>query len=354
MGTLRTIFAITVVLGHSLGFVFVGSRNAVQLFYIISGFLISYILIESKSYKSVRAFYINRYLRLYPIYFAVAVLSLIAFFIYQSSTFWEIYKTAPPGADALLMLSNIFLFGQDWVMFSGVENNHLVFSTNFMDSEVFLYQGLLVPQAWTLGVELTFYAIAPFVLPRRKLVYALLALSMALRAYLIFIGLGMKDPWTYRFFPTELAFFLFGALSHQVLLPLYRKLPDNKLKSLSAIATYLLIGFSLSYFLLPAKELYKTIFLFAIFIMLVPLTFLFQNRSRIDKWIGNLSYPIYINHILVISVTTYLLKKVGLDNKIVISIFSVIGSVSFAIFLEKFIGLPFEKIRSKIKLERTA
>ena len=42
MGMLRTIFAITVILAHSWPerIVFVGGRNAVQCFYIISGFLI--------------------------------------------------------------------------------------------------------------------------------------------------------------------------------------------------------------------------------------------------------------------------------------------------------------------------
>jgi peptidoglycan/LPS O-acetylase OafA/YrhL len=49
MGMLRTIFAISVVFVHSYGHVFVGGRNAVQLFYIISGFLISYVLVELKN-----------------------------------------------------------------------------------------------------------------------------------------------------------------------------------------------------------------------------------------------------------------------------------------------------------------
>ena len=81
MGTLRTLFAISVVFAHSIGFVFVGGQNAVRLFYMISGFLISFVLVERKSYSSIVLFYINRYLRLYPIYLSVAVLSLIAFFI---------------------------------------------------------------------------------------------------------------------------------------------------------------------------------------------------------------------------------------------------------------------------------
>lgn len=61
MGLLRTILAISVVLAHSIGFVsigfrsnvglLVGGQNAVQIFYMISGFLISYVLVEKKHMK---------------------------------------------------------------------------------------------------------------------------------------------------------------------------------------------------------------------------------------------------------------------------------------------------------------
>ena len=56
MGTLRTLFALAVVLAHPTGgFEFsVGARGAVQLFYVISGFLISYVLTEARSYRTGR------------------------------------------------------------------------------------------------------------------------------------------------------------------------------------------------------------------------------------------------------------------------------------------------------------
>ena len=59
MGSLRTFLALTVVLSHSYGYIFVGGRLAVQLFYIISGFLISYILLEANSYRSLKGFLVN-------------------------------------------------------------------------------------------------------------------------------------------------------------------------------------------------------------------------------------------------------------------------------------------------------
>jgi peptidoglycan/LPS O-acetylase OafA/YrhL len=91
MGILRTLLALSVVLIHTYGQVFVTGQDAVQLFYVISGFLISYVLIEAKSYPELKFFYLNRYLRLYPIYFLVAGLVLCTYWIIGG--IWFIEKT---------------------------------------------------------------------------------------------------------------------------------------------------------------------------------------------------------------------------------------------------------------------
>ena len=84
MGTLRTLLAISVFLVHSQPHdLLVGGQIAVQLFYMFSGFLISFILIENKSYLSVKNFYFNRFLRLYPIYFITALVTII-FYLFGS------------------------------------------------------------------------------------------------------------------------------------------------------------------------------------------------------------------------------------------------------------------------------
>ena len=191
-----------------------------SLFYIISGFLISYILNNDKNYDNPIRFYVNRILRLYPVYYVVAVLSLCAYAFIRPN-FFNLYQNIPFDAKALLVAANLLLFGQDWVMFSGIDEGHLVFLTDFRNSDFLLYQGLLVQQAWTLGVELSFYLIAPFVLRDKWKIVVLLIASLTLRIILIFNGIGLKDPWTFRFFPSELALFLIGALSQQWLLPFW-------------------------------------------------------------------------------------------------------------------------------------
>jgi peptidoglycan/LPS O-acetylase OafA/YrhL len=353
MGLLRTLFALTVVLYHSWPDpnVFVGGENAVRCFYIISGFLISYILVERKSYHSLAAFYKNRYLRLYPIYVCVAVPTLIAILASRHFGFIEVYRAAPPAAVVLLVFSNLVLFGQDWFMFLGVRQDHLVLTTNFLNSDVLLYRGQIIHPAWTLGVELSFYLVAPFLLPRRKWIYVLLILSLGCRLLLIHLGFGARDPWSYRFFPNELALFLLGALAHQMLLPRYREL-SKRVQGLAANgATCFLVAFSLVYFLIPIEEAVKRLFLLFVFTIGVPLTFLFQRRYALDSRIGNLSYPIYIGHMLVIWGCNFLAKRAGLADERMISLLCVALTVVFAVLLNRWVAVPFENLRNHVRAQ---
>ena len=48
----------------------------------------------------------------------------------------------------------------------------------------------------------------------------LLVAALALRVVLLKMVVGWSDPWSYRFFPTELALFLLGSASWHWLLPL--------------------------------------------------------------------------------------------------------------------------------------
>ncbi len=352
MGLLRTIFAISVVFTHTSGTIFLDGRVAVQLFYVISGFLISYVLVEKKAYPRLGYFYLNRYLRLYPIYFVVALLVICTYWVFGTVWFidMQFLRQLPWSANLLLALSNLFIVGQDWVMFTAIHDGHLHFATNFQASEFQLHKGLLVPQAWTLGVELTFYLVAPFVLTRRAVIYVLLALSIALRIYLYEIGLGDQDPWSYRFFPTELALFLLGALAHQSLAPLYDRIFNTNLQFYSRIFTLFLIVLSLSSALIPIDDELKKLVSIALLVILLPFCFVFQDSNRFDQWIGDLSYPIYINHMLVMFWVAYAAENLKLPvANIYYGLIVVMVSVIFAILMNVSVGAYFESVRGRFR-----
>ncbi len=349
MGSLRTLFAIAVLVGHASGserLFAVGGMHAVQLFYMISGFLMSYVLVERKAYANIKTFYINRCLRLYPIYFCVAFATLIAYSI-ANPRFFAFYRVMPRSADILMVLSNIFLFGQDWIQFFSVTNNVLVFGPYCL-----LSAGMLVPPAWTLEVELTFYLIAPFILKRRRYILAFLILSLIVRAGLFMRGIGTIDTWTYRFIPAELALFLLGALSHQFLLPLYRRLMTVRMiNNLSVYASiFLLVVFAGFPLILPLRELYQSLILFPLFLLLLPLAFIFQNRFDFDNRIGELSYPIYIVHYVVIWAARLLFQKLHINDTDLFVFASIMLSILFAYLLNICIGRKVEEFRLRIKM----
>jgi peptidoglycan/LPS O-acetylase OafA/YrhL len=350
MGLLRTLFALSVVLDHSPfndGNVLVGGRLAVQLFYVISGFLISYILNANDTYRSTTKFYQNRVLRLFPTYAVVAVIALLVNMV-ANHGFFEIYDKIPPAADLFLILANIFIFGQDWIMFAGVKNGALVFTGDFANSDVPLYEGLLVPQAWTLGVELSFYLIAPFILRSLPRVLILFAASLLLRVFLLHDGIAQSDPWSYRFFPLELALFLTGALSHRLLLPAWLRL-SRKVAYLPELATGLCVLYTLFHFSITLNHNLRDGMALAVFAAVLPLAFIYQGRHRLDKKIGQLSYPIYICHSVAILLVSHLATSLQVRDALAISTMNVVLTLAMAYALWRAIDSKIDKVRERVK-----
>lgn len=117
----------------------------------------------------------------------------------------------------------------------------------------------------------------------------------------------------------------------------------------ASLSTYILIAVTLVYWLIPVRETIKTIFLFSVFLLLMPLTFEFQSRRRWDKWIGDLSYPIYISHMLIIFIVSLVLGRFGSVDKLLVSATVVVLTVGFSIALNIFVGGPVESLRSRFR-----
>lgn len=353
MGTFRLLLAVSVVFYHSYGYFMVGGVLAVQLFYIISGYLISYVLIECGRYTNIYLFYANRLLRLLPIYWIVcsmtlAIVSLALILFGQTHPITTTYFSVDAVGKIALVLTNLLLIGQDWILFTGFNDGTLHLTTNFRQSEVQVWQGLLVPQAWSLGVELSFYLIAPFILKKRSTILLLFCGSLFLRVVLIYSGIGMQDPWTYRFFPCELALFLAGAGSHQYLSKIYKDFALLN-KNFNTVITFLVVCVCCCFHMFPIAQI-SNFLLFGIVLLSLPFMFAFQNENSWDKKLGELSYPVYITHMLVIWVLDFVTTKVGYE------IFSFTGacsivfiSVLFSFCLNVSVNSNIENYRKKIR-----
>ena len=300
--------------------------------------------------NSFKLFITNRFLRLYPIYWTVLLLTII-FSIYIAinskgndfagfAIYIDYFNTMSFSSFLFLVFTNIFLFLQDTVMFLGLDTTtgHFLFTTNFKETNPMLHQFLFIPQAWTLGVELVFYLIAPFIVRKKiKIIVFLLFLSLMLRYVLIQYNLK-GDPWSYRFFPTELAFFLLGILSYHI----YIILRKIELKTLYfKIVWIIILGFTLFYgFLSIPRMNYVYI---SVFFIGLPFIFILTKNWKNDKYIGELSYPIYISHVFVlICINTFKIPIIG-----GLGLTLAILTVLFSIVLNELVAKKIETIRQK-------
>ncbi len=321
MGLIRVLLALSVVFDHSVPFVltgtrFVGGLTAVEAFFLISGFYMALVL-EGKYEGRKRVFYRNRFLRIYPTYWAaMAVAVLAGAFVASADRFGMLLALKPGWPAIVLMLSaNALLFGSGAMMFLSVTGHGLAFAPALWgqpaSSQLFRYH--YIPQAWTLPLELTFYLLAPFLVRRTRLLAGLVAGAFAVRliTYRVF---GAVDPWNYRFFPSELGLFCTGMLVHDARIWLK---PRIDLARWGAPALAVMVVFTLFYEFTPLPEALRVYAYVGALAVSLPSIFERFKTSRLDRELGELSYPIYICHNIVLSALLRLPFTIHGDRSIV-------------------------------------
>lgn len=142
---LRAIAVLSVIFFHADLAWFSGGFVGVDIFFVISGFLISSLILNDlrSNRFEIKAFYLRRARRLGPSLFVVLSSTLIAgFLLFDSGRFFELGKG---------LLSSV-LFGSNWLF---------ALQTNYFDAQSELNPLL---HTWSLGIEEQFYLIWPLVL----------------------------------------------------------------------------------------------------------------------------------------------------------------------------------------------
>lgn len=352
MGLIRLILAISVITVHSssiFGINFIQGRLAVEVFFMISGFYMALILTEKYNKKSdYKLFITNRFLKIFPTYWTILFLCLIFQLIYfysnqnSSNIFGLFNKNYNLNIFTFItfIVSNLIIFGQDILLFFGLNTNSgvLFFTPNFQLFKPEIFNFIFIPQAWTLALELTFYFLVPFLNRlKNKYLVIIMSLSLCLRLFLYSRGLN-HDPWNYRFFPTELIFFLSGILMYRF----YLYIKNKKIKLLSFCTFVLYISFLIFYqFTLPNQ-----LILFIFSFIFIPFIFKLSKNNKIDRFTGELSFPVYISHFLIIDILTHFTNLphqfLGLTTSIV--------SILLSILILKLIINPINNFRqSRVK-----
>ncbi len=277
MGTLRFVLAGLVATSHLAGksgglhqFMHLG-HTAVFGFYLVAGFLITRVLQETYSFR-LAPFAMNRFLRLFPMYAVVAVVTLCVIVLW------------PEAAGAY---HSAWQFG-DWS--SDLFGNLLIVPFLWDKS------GLrLIPPTWSIAVEIANYALLWLVVSRNH----------RMAGFAVLVGIGYHamsystgEPFSARYAPVGAALLPFGLGAAAYFMS--RSLPRDWSPSPRLPGTLLSVW--LAVVIVPtfdfrAFELvfYASLALLLAFIVATANT----EASPLDRRLGDLSYPMFLLHWLV-------------------------------------------------------
>jgi peptidoglycan/LPS O-acetylase OafA/YrhL len=166
----------------------------------------------------------------------------------------------------------------------------LVFTADFWSEPPYLFPYHAIPPAWSLPVEMAFYALAPLLVRCRWRLLAGLLLGLGVRV-VVYKAFGSHDPWRYRFFPAELSLFCAGGLAYHF----YRRLEVAAIAQWAGVACLtVLIAAMLAHPYLPPAARYVPIT--AVVLASLPFVFALTRNNTPDRWLGELSYPVYLLH----------------------------------------------------------
>ncbi len=294
-------------------FIFKLSGFAVDMFFVVSGFLIFWSYENDQNNKN---FYIKRFFRIFPLYAFLIVLQTLFFIGFSDGKVIEIVKYF-----VVNMFFLNFLAPSVGYTFSGLEVNAI--------------NGSL----WTLKNEVAFYVIVPliFMLYKRFGIILLLIMYILSVIYMFIVNfIGMEKLLVQ--FPAQLRLFLVGIICYII----FKKFNKNNIY-LAVLISFLLV------------VLFKDIIYFKYMIYPMCIGIFVMFCAYFIKYIKvdfDFSYSFYILHFPVIQLALYF--GINPTNPIIsfLTLFTVILILSY--LSEKYIEKKFIKIGKDIIKRNTS
>jgi peptidoglycan/LPS O-acetylase OafA/YrhL len=300
------------------------SGLSVTFFFVLSGFLITSLLLQEKRNTgtiNVRNFYIRRILRIWPLYFAVVIIAymvmpwLPGFSLSDNS----VYRDAP---------DNIGL--------------HLLLWPNAA-----LVLGLAIPyasQLWSIGVEEQFYAVWPLCMkavkryePMLILIIAIFVVSRNLASHL-----GLKDVHYFLNLTRIDCMAVGGLFAYYVFKKKHHALVSEPVKwiTIALIVSFVIAGVAVPYI---DNVVYSC--LFALLILNISLTGKPTIlETPLMRSLGDLSYGMYMLHLFAIGLVLIFASHL---NTIMIHILTQCVTILMAYLSYRYFETPFLLTKDK-------
>jgi len=271
VGAYRLLLAMLVAISH-MGVTFAGFNPgviSVVSFLIISGFVMTSLIERNYSApEQIGLFYLDRILRLYP--------QFLFYFVVSCAVIYFLLPGTPQAA--ALTVKNI------------------ITSLPIVPMGFYMY-GITVPEilppAWSLGLEMCFYLLIPFLIiyKCRGLAFAG---SVAVFA-VAYLGAIDTDIYGYRLLPGVLFIFLCGSY-------LYKAKAKGAMVAVGTTVVATLLFLAIVEGFIERRPFNAEVT--AGIALGVPVVFLLSKLKyhRVDEFFGNISYGVFLNHFVVMYV----------------------------------------------------
>lgn len=320
------------------------------LFFVLSGFLITYLLLEE--YKrsgtiSIKGFYIRRVLRIWPLYYLIIILGLyvlphIAFFYMPGYTEFVHNNLGAKSIMYLTFLSNL----------AHVLYEHVPYSS----------------QTWSVGVEEQFYLIWPllilFALSRKKMLTMLLSfiiIYLALKAVIVYqYAIDMNNIhamklWLY-WDHFSIDCMAIGGIGACLLFYKKERILNILFNQYVQLVLYIIIaivvvrGWTVPWF---NNEFYAVTFAILILNLAANPKSILKLEYKPLNYLGKISYGLYMYHNIMILIVLKLIMSTGLFNVssmaggVLFQILCLAGSILIAAISYRYFEKPFLKAKTR-------
>ncbi|MBP7808072.1 MAG: acyltransferase [Bacteroidia bacterium] len=316
----------------------------VIFFFVLSGFLITYLLMQEKAVKqtiAVKKFYVRRILRIWPLYYLVV---LLGFLVLPNIHFIDIpylNKLLEANFTPNFILYLLFLPNLAFATFAAVPH---------------------IGQTWSIGVEEQFYLLWPLIVKYSKNVLKALlmviGILITLKIIVLILCKQLPDSSVLKVIKPFLAMTKMESMAIGGIGAYYLFNGNEKIKwlmnnGLMISSVILIVG--LVYFTPPIIQdgiylVYSVLFLVIILNVSSNPKSIFKLENRMFKMLGNISYGIYMYHLIVIAFVLAGLNYFGMEINdsfvsqlmvysltILITIF--VSILSYSYFEKRFLNL---------------
>ena len=288
------------------------SALGVVFFFVLSGFLITFLLLKEKEQNNsiaIKKFYLRRALRIWPLYYLIFILG---FFILPYLDFFAV-----PGQD-------IFFQQNFW--------GNLLLYAFFMPNLAFSIYTTAVPnigQSWSIGVEEQFYLLWPLLIRKSKNVLKsilwITSIIIALKGLILlsapFVKLDALVVLKKFLAMSKLECMALGGLGAYVLFSNKEKILRIVYRPSSQITSVVILPILIYFTPTAFEDILHLLFSISFLVIILNVASNEKSLLRFEnstlQYLGRISYGFYMFHVMCIVFTIHFLDKyIGLDNDI--------------------------------------